>query len=75
MPIDVLVDIAVLGEEDEETKIPDVIHIERAQLNEEQGTYVFRVATKPVSVGIDPFHKLVDRDPEDNVKKVEVKVL
>jgi hypothetical protein len=29
------------------------------------------VATKPDRAGIDPLNKLVDRNPDDNTKKVE----
>ena len=27
------------------------------------------VAAKPVKAGIDPYNKLIDRNPDDNVKK------
>lgn len=69
--MDALIDIAVLGEEDDETKVPEVIHIEKRRVNQEKQSFVFQVDTRPVSVGIDPFNKLIDRNPDDNVKSVE----
>lgn len=68
--MDSFIDIAVLGEDNEDTKIPEVIHIEKLRVNNEEQTFVFQVDTRPVSVGIDPFNKLIDRNPDDNVKSV-----
>ncbi|HAG73130.1 MAG TPA: hypothetical protein DCL66_13100, partial [Gammaproteobacteria bacterium] len=65
-----LIDVAVLGEEDEETGVPVVIHVEKLRVNQEEQSFVFTVDTLPISVGIDPFNKLVDRNPEDNVKNI-----
>ncbi|MBX2966169.1 MAG: hypothetical protein KF845_08495 [Cyclobacteriaceae bacterium] len=36
-------------------------------------TLEFIVDTKPVKAGIDPYNKLIDRIPDDNVKTVEKK--
>ncbi len=68
--MDAFIDVAVLGEEDEETGVPVVIYVEKLRVNQENQRFVFTVDTLPVSVGIDPFNKLVDRNPEDNVKRV-----
>jgi len=70
--MDALIDIAVLGEEDELSKVPEVIHIEKFRVNQAEQTFVFEVETRPVFVGIDPFNKLIDRNPEDNVSRVEL---
>ncbi len=70
--MDALIDIAVLGEEDAETKVPEIIHIEKQRVNAEEQTFVFTVATRPVSVGIDPLNKLIDRNPDDNVTSIDI---
>lgn len=70
--IDALLDIAVLGEEDEETGVPEVILIERHRVNQNEQTFVFTVDERPVSVGIDPFNKMIDRSSDDNVTSVEL---
>jgi aminopeptidase N len=70
LSMDAFIDVAVLGEEDEETGVPVVIYVEKLRVNQENQRFVFTVDTLPVSVGIDPFNKLVDRNPEDNVKSV-----
>ncbi|MFT7470386.1 MAG: ABC-2 type transport system permease protein [Kiritimatiellia bacterium] len=67
-----LIDIAVLGEEDEETKVPEILHIEKQRVDSENQTFVFVVDSRPVSVGIDPLNKLIDRNPDDNTKSVDV---
>ena len=33
----------------------------------------FVVPERPVKAGIDPYNKLIDRTPEDNVRAVDVK--
>ena len=70
--MDALIDIAVLGEEDAETKVPEIIHIEKQRVNAEAQSFVFTVATRPVSVGIDPLNKLIDRNPDDNVTSIDI---
>ncbi len=70
--MDALIDIAVLGEEDEETGVPAVLHIAKQRVDQSQQTFVVEVDQEPVSVGIDPFNKLIDRNPDDNVQPVEL---
>ena len=69
--MDALIDIAVLGEEDEETKVPEIIHIEKQRVDSENQTFTFIVDSRPISVGIDPLNKLIDRNPDDNTTSIE----
>lgn len=69
--VDVLVDIAVLGEDNSETGIPRVINMEKRQLSQPEQRFSMIVDEAPVSVGIDPFNKLIDRNPQDNIKRLE----
>lgn len=70
VPLDLLIDIAVLGEEDADTKVPAVLHIEKRRMIQATQSFVIQVPTRPVSAGIDPFNKLIDRNPDDNVKNL-----
>lgn len=70
VPISTWIDIGVLGEEQGEEKVPEVIHLEKYEVTANESTFTIVVDKKPVSVGIDPFNKLIDRDPSDNVARV-----
>jgi len=65
-----LFDIALLGERDEETDLHEVISIEKYQIDENSDTITIVSDVKPHAVGIDPFNKLIDRNPDDNIKSV-----
>lgn len=68
--VDSLLDIAVLGEKDPDTEIPEVLLVEKRRVVSGDQSFVITVTEKPVSIGIDPFNKMIDRNPEDNVKSV-----
>lgn len=68
--MDALIDIAVLGEENNATGIPEVLYIAKQRIYQESQTFKVTVDKRPVSAGIDPFNKLIDRIPDDNVKPV-----
>jgi ABC-2 type transport system permease protein len=70
--MDALIDIAVLGEEDDETEIPEVLYIGKRRVDTENQSFTVIVDSLPSSVGIDPFNKLIDRNPEDNVTQLEI---
>ena len=68
--IDALLDIGILGEDDPETGVPEVIYIQKERIDEKQQTFTVNVDQRPVSIGIDPFNKMIDRNPDDNVARV-----
>jgi len=49
----------------------DVLVLEKHRLNSGETTLEFIVEEKPKYVGIDPYNKLIDRDSNDNLSKVE----
>lgn len=49
----------------------EFLYREKHQLSEEKTTLSITVDEKPAKAGIDPIVMLVDRNPDDNVKKVE----
>jgi hypothetical protein len=60
------IDIGVFGVDDEP------LYFERHQLDDSATEITVTVDGKPVSAGIDPYHKLIDRHPEDNETDVEI---
>ena len=64
VPMNDLVDIGVLAEKDE------VLFSEKRRITKPVETFEIVVDTKPARAGIDPFNKLIDRNPKDNVKKL-----
>ena len=71
VPVDLLMDIAVLGEPDPVTGVPGIIHLEKMRVSGDTQTFSFELDTPATSVGIDPFNKLIDRNPDDNVRRVD----
>lgn len=70
-PIDDWIDVAVFGEEEVDgRKKQKVLFMEKRRINAAEPTFEVVVQEKPVRVGIDPYHKLVDRNIDDNVKRV-----
>ena len=71
-PIDMWVDVAVFPEDPEDLEdyqLPTPLHFERQHVTGD-GEIVITVAEKPYRVGIDPYNKLIDRNPEDNLKVI-----
>lgn len=71
VPVNTFIDIAVLGEKDPETDVPAVLFMEKRELVSGEQSFTVRVNSEPASIGIDPFNKMIDRNPEDNVKSIE----
>lgn len=66
-------DIAVFpesGDELGEYDLPEPIHIERRVINDGDLHLEFELSKKPVRVGIDPYNKMVDKNPNDNIKLI-----
>ena len=58
------VEIGVLGEDGEE------LYMQKHKLTQNEVQLEVIVDKEPVEAGIDPYNKLIDRNPDDNVKKV-----
>ncbi len=70
VPLDAMIDIGVLGEKQGDMEVPEVLFIEKRRITESEQSFTIIVDKPPVSVGIDPLNKLIDRNPEDNVQEV-----
>lgn len=71
-PMDTWVDVAVFPpdpEEIEDYQLPAPLFIEKRRVSGD-GEVVVKVAEKPYRVGIDPYNKLIDRNPENNLKTI-----
>ena len=61
----------MLDEPAEGKKFGKPIEIRKSRMREKENTFVFITKEKPAQAGIDPYYYLVDRMPDDNLKKVE----
>ena len=68
MAINDLIDIGVFSGTKEHLK---VLHLAKERISQEQRTFEFTVEEKPTFAGIDPYNKLIDRNPGDNLIEVE----
>jgi len=65
------IEIGVYGEdEDGDEKL---LYLQKHLMDNEEQTFTIEVDSKPTKAGIDPIHKLIDRNPKDNVKTLSVK--
>jgi ABC-2 type transport system permease protein len=72
VPIDDWIDLAVLGDSGHsKTHDDQVLFLEKRRVTQTSTTFEVTVDQKPTKAGIDPFNKLIDRNPEDNTKKVD----
>jgi ABC-2 type transport system permease protein len=65
------VDIGVFAAPTGKQKMGKPLVMQRVRISGKENTYSFTVAEKPYQAGIDPYNYLIDRIPDDNVKKVE----
>ena len=66
------VDVAVFAEDPEELQdyqLPKPLFFEKRQITGD-GEVAVTVNEKPGRVGIDPYNKLIDRNPENNLKRI-----
>ena len=61
------IEIGVLGENKKE------LYLEKHKLTDAESLITVVVDEKPVEAGIDPYNKLIDRNPDDNTKSVSLK--
>ena len=62
--IDDWIDIGVFGEDDE------ALFMEKRRITQSSTSIDVVVTKRPLQAGIDPYNKLIDRNADDNVKKV-----
>jgi hypothetical protein len=71
VPLDIWLDVGVFGEAPKnlgENDLPPPLVLEKRHFDKATSTFEFVVDQKPARVGIDPYNKLIDRNPDDNLK-------
>ena len=72
IPIADLVDIGVFGDREPGNKLGKPLYLSKVWIRTRDTTFTITVDQKPKKAGIDPYNKLIDRDPKDNVKEVTI---
>jgi hypothetical protein len=72
-PLSAEFDIAVFpedGEELQDYQLPEPLFFARRMFAADGEEIIVQVAEEPYRVGIDPYNKMIDRNPEDNLKVI-----
>lgn len=75
VPINDVMEIGVFGEPKkgaEPNTLGPALALERRAVKANKSTFEFIVKDKPVRAGIDPLNKFIDRNPDDNTRKVDL---
>lgn len=64
------IDVGVLAKAEAGKENNRLLHVERQQIKTSPAKFTFIVNEKPYEAGIDPNYLLIDRVPDDNVKKL-----
>lgn len=71
IPLSDWIDVGVFTE-DKKGK-DSLIYLKKHKITSEETKLSITVEQKPIKAGIDPINKLIDRNPDDNLKEVELK--
>ena len=73
VPLESYLDIAVFPEETGELgddDLPEPLIMEKRLIRSGEQTFTFTVAERPARVGVDPYNKMIDRNPDDNLRSI-----
>ncbi|MFN0178042.1 MAG: ABC transporter permease/M1 family aminopeptidase [Gemmatimonadales bacterium] len=70
VPMGDLIDIGVFGEREPGNKLGKPLYLAKQWIRRADTTVSVLVDREPRKAGIDPYNKLIDRDPKDNVRDV-----
>jgi aminopeptidase N len=73
VPIADLIDIGVFGEPVEGYSLGKPLHLAKHWITASDTTLHIVVDTPPRKAGVDPYNKLIDRNPRDNVADVRIR--
>jgi len=71
IPVLDYIDVGVFAESENKDNLGKVLIYKRLKIVNKDNTFVFRTSEKPYQAGIDPYNYLIDRLPDDNLRKVE----
>jgi hypothetical protein len=72
VPLNDWIDIGAFARPEKGKKYGKTLYRERVHLTQSKSTHTFTVDGLPDQAGVDPFGLLIDRIPDDNLKKVTV---
>jgi len=70
VPVNDWIDIGAFAKPEKGRKYGRTLYRDRVHIAQTRSTYTFTTPELPDQAGVDPFLLLIDRTPEDNVKKV-----
>ncbi|MEM7099121.1 MAG: M1 family aminopeptidase [Pseudomonadota bacterium] len=68
------IDVGIFPEPEQELDdylLPEPLYFERHRITSDTKEIIIRVSELPHKVGIDPYNKLIDRNPEDNLRTLK----
>lgn len=73
VPFDIPVDIGLFIRNPTSTSFSekDVLKLEKVRITDQRTTLEWMVDQEPGFAGVDPYHKLIDRNPEDNLRAID----
>ena len=69
-PLQDYVDVGIFGMEEEGDEIETELYLKKHKITEIENHFTITVDKLPKEVGIDPYNKLIDRNSEDNRRRV-----
>ncbi len=73
VPVKDWIEVGAFAKPEKGKKFGKTLYRERLLVDTRHITKTFTVAELPEKAGIDPFHLLVDRTPDDNTRKIDLK--
>jgi hypothetical protein len=73
VPLDYQLDVGIFPAADPDApdiELPEPLLLEKQRIVSGEQVLTFRVAERPARVGIDPYNKMIDRNPDDNLKRL-----
>lgn len=65
------IEIGIFEQESNNTRVPKPLYLAKHRLTAGVNTIEVQVKGKPGKAGIDPYYKLIDRNPEDNTMRLK----
>lgn len=70
VPVADYIDIGVFAEPVNKKNLGKALVYKRVKITGKDNTFIFHTKVKPYQAGIDPYNYMVDRLPDDNLRKV-----
>lgn len=77
VPLDYMLDIGIFADDDADDSdesggndLPEPLLLEKHHIVDGEQTLTLRVDRRPARVGIDPYNKMIDRNPDDNLRRL-----